>query len=328
MKKKIVIILIVVIIIVALIAFGIFFLVNSVKNHMSVLDLSNPTSNLSSSDNFIVENFSDGYAWINDGLDHYTLIDMNGKVIYKLSELYTPQPVHEGFFVAKLKSARYDSNQPVTIVMDINGNAVFNSILSDSNLGSTNNYDTERFLNFGMLNSDTNFEWAVRTRQDIKDINGTTKKYKYYVLKNNEVIDYTDKVETTKEYKFDTTDEDLVRPDFEISTSEKNTSSTYILSNNGFFTIMKNKQQQFTPIEGTVEAFDQLDDSYKFIALVDGIHYIYNEDGSRQEISYIDNDDTVTHFYNNIIAVIKKDSNNTRTVLMNINDGSEIKIQE
>ena len=324
MKKKIVIILIVVIIIVALIAFGIFFLVNSVKNHMNVLDLSNPTSNLSSPDNFIVENFSDGYAWINDGLDHYTLIDMNGKVIYELSELYTPQPVHEGFFVANLKSARYDSNQPITIVMDINGNAVFNSIISNSNLGSTNNYDTERFLNFGMLNSDTNFEWAVRTRQDIKDINGTTKKYKYYVLKNNEVIDYTDKVEITKEYKFDTTDEDLVRFDFGISDSEKNTSDTYILYNNGFFTIMKNKQQQFTPVEGKVEAFDQLDNSFKFIALVDGKHYIYNEDGSKQEISFINSNDKVTHLYDNVIAVV----NSSGTTLMNITDGSKIEIQK
>ena len=327
MKKKIIIILIVVIIIVAFIAFGIFFLVNSLKNHMNTLDLSSSKSSLSSSNSFIVDSLSDGYAWINDGFDHYTLIDMNGNVIYKLSELYTPQPVHEGFFVANLKSARYDNHQPITILMDINGNSIFTSIISSDSLATKDDYENERFLNFGTLNSASNFEWAVRTRQDIKDIHSTTKKYKYYVLKNNEVLDYTDKVETTKEYKFDTADEDLVRPDFEISTTEKYNSSTYILSNNGFFTIMKNKEEQFTPVEGKVEAFDQLADSYKFIALVDGIHYIYSEDGSRQEISCIDSDDTVTHFYNNIIAVVKKDSNKARTVLINIDNGSEIKIQ-
>lgn len=328
MKNKIIIILIVIIIVIAIIAFGVFFMVNSVKNHMNILDLSASTSNLNSSDNFIVENFSDGYAWINDGFDHYTLIDMNGNVIYKLSELYTPQPVHEGYFVANLKSVRYDSKQPITLLMDVNGNTIFSSILSDNSLASTDDYDSERLLNYGMLYSDTDSEWAVRTRQDIKDISGTTKKYKYYALKNNEVLDYTDKVENTKEYEFDTTDEDLVRPDFGISNSEKNSSDTYILSNNGFFTIMKNKQQQFTPVEGKVEAIDALDNSYKFIALVDGKHYIYNEDGSRQEISYIDSDDTVTYFYDNTIAVIIKDSNNTKNIFMNIENGNEIQIKE
>lgn len=318
MKKKT--ILIIVIIAIVLIVCGVIgILGKSIKNHSSILEESNITSTNEGESR--IEIISNGYAWVNDRYDNYTLIDTNGKIIFELPKEYKPNPVHEGFFVANLKST-YD-NLPITKIMDVNGNTVFNSIISYND-----EYEEETFSNFGRLLGDSNSEWAVETRKDIKSINGVTEEYKYYALKDGEVIDYTDREGNLKEYKFDVRDDDTLRSNFVISDTETSR-SRYVLNRNGFFTVIHNEEQQFEPVEGVAEAIDGNDDSYRFIALVDGKHYVYNEDGSRQEIPNIDSSYTVQCFAGDVATVAKNNSIGApelSNILINVNTGEQIQI--
>ena len=318
-KRTILIIVIIVVLIVLAVIGGMFLIGRSIKNHSSILGNSDVSS--VNSGNSRIEIISNGYAWVNDRYDNYTLIDTNGKIIFELPKEYKPNPVHEGFFVANLKST-YD-NLPITKIMDVNGNTVFDSIISYND-----EYEEETFSNFGRLLGDSNSEWAVETRKDIKSINGVTEEYKYYALKDGEVIDYTDREGNLKEYKFDVRDDDTLRSNFVISDTETSR-SRYVLNRNGFFTVIHNEEQQFEPVEGVAEAIDGNDDSYRFIALVDGKHYVYNEDGSRQEIPNIDSSYTVQCFAGDVAAVAKNNSIGApelSNILINVNTGEQIQI--
>lgn len=325
MKKK-VIVLVVILLIIIVIGIGVGILITSknVNNHLSVLEKVGEGSSQKDNSSYKIENISDGYAWVNDTYDHYTLIDTTGKVVYELPKEYTPYPVQEGYFWADIKSVYNSNENPTYKLISVNGDTV---------LESSGDYEKEELLNYGVIKNDSTYEWGVRTRQDIKDINGTTKKFKYYALKNNELVDYTDKIEETKEYSFEVlqNNKDInktTRMDFGIYDSKQKKLKTYVLNHNDLFTIMQNGEEKFTPVSGKAEAIDSEDGSHRFIALVDGKHYIVNEDGTKQEIKNIDEKYTVQHFYKDIIAVTEGNSFGTDTsVIMNVNTGEKIEIK-
>lgn len=327
MNKKILIIIILIILLG--VGIGAFCLIkfNNANEHSSVIEKSKNGLGTMDTNNYKIENISDGYAWVNDTYDHYTLIDTTGKVVYELPKEYTPYPVQEGYFWADIKSVYNSNENPTYKLISVNGDTV---------LESSGDYEKEELLNYGIIKNNSTYEWGVRTRQDIKDINGTTKKFKYYALKSNELVDYTDKIEETKEYSFEVlqNNKDInktTRMDFGIYDSKQNKLKTYVLNHNDLFTIMQNDQEKFNPVSGKAEAIDSEDGSYRFIALVDGKHYIFNEDGSKEEITSIDNGYIVQYFYKDVIVVTKAASQSMpdlTNIMINLNTGKQVDINK
>ena len=84
---------------------------------------------------------------------------------------------------------------------------------------------------------------------------------------------------------------------------------------------MKNGKECFSPISGKVEAADSCEDNYRFVALIDGKHYIVDDSGAKQEISCIDATQEVRLLYKDIIVLKDK-------TILNINTGKQIQIKK